>query len=78
MGVEIKELSPIHHVRGSLPPSIIFHGKDDTTVKFWTAEAFQEAMSKAGNRCELKGYEGQPHGFFNHGVRNHAMSLLQG
>ena len=24
-------------------------------------------MKKAGNRCELVGYEGQAHGFFNYG-----------
>ena len=24
-------------------------------------------MKKAGNRCELVGYEGQGHGFFNYG-----------
>jgi acetyl esterase/lipase len=24
-------------------------------------------MQAAGNRCELRGYPGQPHGFFNHG-----------
>jgi len=26
-----------------------------------------EVMKKKGNRCELCGYEGQPHGFFNYG-----------
>jgi acetyl esterase len=24
-------------------------------------------MTKLGNRCELKAFEGQPHGFFNAG-----------
>lgn len=67
MGVEPKELSPLHHVRKGAPPAIVFHGQADTTVPYWTAEAFTEAMKKAGNVCELKGYEGQPHGFFNHG-----------
>jgi len=67
LGVAPQQLSPFHHVRVGQPPTIIFHGEGDTTVPFSTAEAFTEAMHAAGNRCELKGYEGQPHGFFNHG-----------
>ncbi len=30
-----------------------------------TPRQFQRAMVKAGNRCELRTYPGQPHGFFN-------------
>jgi acetyl esterase/lipase len=64
-GCEPTEISPIHHVRKGLPPTIIFHGKADTTVPFATVEKFTEAMKSAGNRCELVGFEGQGHGFFN-------------
>jgi acetyl esterase/lipase len=64
-GCEPREISPIHHVRAGLPPTLILHGKADTTVVYASAEAFTAAMKKAGNRCELIGYEGQPHGFFN-------------
>lgn len=67
MGVPVEQLSPFHHVAAGAPPTVIFHGRADTTVKYWTAEAFTAAMKKAGNRCELHGYEGQPHGFFNYG-----------
>ncbi len=65
VGCEPEALSPIHHVKEGLPPTLIMHGKDDTTVPFVTVEAFTERMKKAGNRCELKGYDGQKHGFFN-------------
>ncbi len=64
-GCEPTEISPIHHVKKGLPPTIIFHGKADTTVPYATVEKFTEVMKSAGNRCELIGYEGQPHGFFN-------------
>ena len=64
-GCEPTEISPIHHVKKGLPPTIIFHGKADTTVPYATVEKFTEVMKAAGNRCELIGYEGQPHGFFN-------------
>jgi acetyl esterase/lipase len=65
LGAEPESLSPIHHLRKGMPPTIIFHGKADTTVPYVTAEAFAQAMTEWGNRCELVGYEGQPHGFFN-------------
>lgn len=64
-GCEPTEISPLHHVRKGLPPTIIFHGKADTTVPYATVEKFTEAMKSAGNRCELVGFDGQSHGFFN-------------
>ena len=70
MGTDPKNLSPAHHVKRGAPPTIIFHGRADTTVPFITAEAFANRMKQAGNRCELVSYEGQPHGFFNHGRAN--------
>ena len=70
MGTDPVKLSPYHHVAKGAPPTIIFHGTGDTTVAFWTAELFAEAMQKAGNRCELVAANGQPHGFFNFGRDN--------
>lgn len=70
MGTAPRNLSPAHHVKKGAPPTIIFHGKADTTVPYATAEAFARVMRAAGNRCELVGYEGQPHGFFNHGRKD--------
>jgi len=67
MGVDPQKLSPYHHVRKGAPPTLILHGKADSTVPYATAEAFAKAMTAAGNQCELIGYEGQPHGFFNYG-----------
>jgi len=58
-------ISPATHVRPGQPPAIIFHGKADTTVPYATAEQFTSLSVKAGNRCELVGYEGEGHGFFN-------------
>ena len=67
MGTDPKNISPAHHVKKGAPPTIIFHGKADTTVPYATAEAFANAMKAAGNRCELVGTEGAQHGFFNYG-----------
>ena len=66
-GRDPKGVSPFHHVKKGAPPTIIFHGKADATVPYATAERFTQAMKQAGNRCELVGYEGQGHGFFNFG-----------
>lgn len=67
MGTEPVDISPIHHVSANAPPTIIFHGREDTTVPYWSAEAFEKKMKSLGNRCELNGYDNQKHGFFNTG-----------
>jgi acetyl esterase/lipase len=65
LGCEPQSFSPLHHVTEHLPPTLILHGRADTTVPYATVEAFTAEMKTKGNRCELVGYEGQAHGFFN-------------
>ena len=67
LGAQAQDLSPAHHVKAGTPPTLILHGKADTTVPFALTEAFAAAMQRVGNHCELVGYEGQVHGFFNQG-----------
>lgn len=67
MGVDPESMSPYHHVKSGQPPTIIFHGRADTTVPYETAQIYMEKAKAAGNRCELVGYDGEAHGFFNHG-----------
>jgi dipeptidyl aminopeptidase/acylaminoacyl peptidase len=45
------------------------HGRDDGVVPAAQAEEFAEAMGRAGNRCELRLYDGAGHGFFNYARR---------
>ena len=73
------KVSPYHHVKPGAPPTIIFHGTADKTVPYRTAAAFAEKMKRAGNRCELKSYPDQGHGFFNHGRKgnNYAKTIQQ-
>ncbi|MBM3748927.1 MAG: alpha/beta hydrolase [Acidobacteria bacterium] len=66
-GIEPERISPFHHVSRGAPPAIIFHGKADTTVPYATVELFTKKMTGMGNRCELAGFDGEPHGFFNYG-----------
>jgi acetyl esterase/lipase len=67
LGTQPENISPAHHVGPGAPPTILFHGRADTTVPFVTVEMFTDKMKAAGNRCELVGFEGQTHGFFNFG-----------
>lgn len=59
------EISPCHHVRKGIPPTIIFHGTGDKTVPFENVQRFTRLMQNAGNTCVLVSFEGKGHGFFN-------------
>ncbi len=68
-------MSPYHNIHKGLPPTLVLHGKGDTTVPFLTAEAYVKKAIKTGLRAELAGYEDMPHGFFNFGRRDNKMFL---
>lgn len=59
-------ISPLHHVHKKQPPSLIFHGDADTTVKIDSVRAFETSSNKLGATCKLVEFEGAAHGFFNH------------
>ncbi|MFN8240479.1 MAG: alpha/beta hydrolase [Bacteroidales bacterium] len=61
-----REISPIHHVMEGAPPTIIFHGTDDSAVPFHQSIIFSEEMKKYNNRCQVEPFEGREHGFFNY------------
>jgi acetyl esterase/lipase len=72
-----RELSPMHHIEAGVPPCLILHGQDDDTVPYENAERFCRRMQEAENRCELVGYEGEGHGFFNVGRDDGTGPFLQ-
>jgi acetyl esterase len=57
--------SPLHHVHRGVPPTVIFHGKADASVPYADVERFCAESTKAGNQCQLFGYDEATHGFFN-------------
>ena len=68
IGERWQELSPLHHVRSDLPPALVFHGTGDTVTPFAGAQAFHNAMLKAGNDCRLDVHPDGAHGYlmFDH------------
>lgn len=67
LGAPAESMSPYHHLRPGLPPTIIFHGTADTTVAYSTAVRFCDGLRARKARCDLVSYEGADHGFFNFG-----------
>jgi acetyl esterase len=69
LGGREREVSPLHHLRAGRPPMLVLHGKNDAAVPYADAVAFCDEAVKRGTTCEIVGYEGADHGFFNHGSR---------
>ena len=68
-----RALSPVHQVKPGAPPALVMHGRADEVVDVGQAVRFEEAMAAAGNRCDLRLYDGQGHGFFNFRDGNNPM-----
>ena len=64
-GVRGRDGSPVHHLAAGLPPTLILHGKADTTVPYADVDRYCSGARAFGNQCQLVGYEGATHGFFN-------------
>lgn len=69
--------SPLHNIGRDAPPTIVFLGTEDKLIPVSTAKAYQQKMEKAGARCDLHLYEGQPHGFFNQGNAEYYFKTVQ-
>ena len=65
-GLDWKLYSPVHHVTKDTPPTIIFHGTNDTVAPFSGVAAFDKKMKELGRPCTLAAYEGAKHTFFNY------------
>ena len=70
------QLSPLQHIQPAMPPALIMHGTSDKIVPYSQAVDFKEAMEELEQRCEIKLYEGMPHGFFNKTKYNETIEEL--
>ena len=60
-----EKIFPLTYATKKQPPCVMFFGTADRLLA--GAEAFREKSVDAGNDCEIMTWEGQGHGFFNHG-----------
>ncbi len=67
LGAPAESMSPYHHLRAGLPPTIMFHGTADQTVPHGTAHDFCLGLRSHKARCDFVSYHDQGHGFFNYG-----------
>ncbi|MCD6302079.1 MAG: alpha/beta hydrolase [Anaerolineae bacterium] len=56
-----EQASPITHVHPGLPPILLIHGTEDTTVPHEMSRSFCQALQDAGSPCELSLYPGAGH-----------------
>jgi acetyl esterase/lipase len=54
-------LSVTGRMPAKMPPTLVFHGTADKTVKFENSQAFTDKMKANGNSCELIAFPDAPH-----------------
>ena len=67
MGPDSLRASPVHHLKPSMPPTVIFHGEQDTTVPIANINELETKMDSLGVASTVYIYPNQKHGFFNLG-----------
>jgi len=65
IGSRYVDVSPLHNISTTMPPTLVMIGDQDHLVPVATAERFRDQMLDAGARSELVVYPGQPHDFFD-------------
>ena len=60
---EANSVSPLRHVSGDDPPTLLVHGDKDMLVPIWHSEKIRDAFADSGVDCDLLVIEGAAHGF---------------
>ena len=58
-----KKASPVTYVKRHIPPTLILHGKKDTTVDFDQSQELADALKKTGATYEIIWLPSAPHSF---------------
>jgi len=58
-----KKASPVTYVKRDIPPTLILHGKKDTTVDFDQSQELADALKKTGATYEIIWLPSAPHSF---------------
>lgn len=67
VGAYWQDFSPLHNIDKTAPPTLFMLGTADKLIPVAVGEEYKKRMDAEGVRCELRLYDGQPHGFFNGG-----------
>ncbi len=60
------DISPIHHIKHKLPPTLFLVGDNDSVVPVAKAEEFRDKIREFGGECELHIFPGGVHPLFNY------------
>jgi acetyl esterase len=58
-----RRLSPIEHVRGGQPPTLLLHGTADRIVPIEAIDRFADRYRNAGNKLQYERLDGREHAF---------------
>jgi acetyl esterase/lipase len=61
LGPRTMEVSPLHHLARNLPPTVIYHGKNDPLMPYVAVEEFCAKARTLGNACDLVGFDDTAH-----------------
>lgn len=71
-----EDLSPYHHIKKGAPPTIVLSGSEDFLITEETINMFGGKMKEVGSKCTFVIYQGEPHGFFNWGMKNNGPYII--
>ena len=57
----LRHISPIQYVKAGLPPFLLIHGTEDSSVPYSQSVNFRQKLLDCGVACELKTLEGAGH-----------------
>jgi acetyl esterase len=64
MKKRFQEISPLHNIDSTAPPTLLFLGTKDQLIPMKTAEEFKKRMEKMDRECELHFFDGAGHPIF--------------
>ncbi len=73
-----RQTNPLRFIRKKLPPSIFFHGREDTIISIAGVERFVKRMQGKRNVCRFFPFARATHSFFNFNVsQEHFLTTLE-
>jgi acetyl esterase/lipase len=72
---EQDDFTPMNNIHSGMAPALVLFGDEDSFVDVPTMKKFQQMMSDAGVRSELKIYPGAKHAFFTK-TKEHVVNTL--